>query len=213
MARTIKVIIRARGVTDAPTVEDLLDQLRDYFSILEGVELALAEDNRQAIDWRITGASKASPLIIEAAPFPKDFAVNVERRSEIVLGKAALGLAALTTGIERPSFFTARVLERAEKMFERVLNGLDETIIDHGPGLPALDITPAVARAAAANVRRILAPKAKPYDELGSIEGNVQRIERDGSWRQKCVVHRHCRSERLPNDMHLRALDWLRRSS
>jgi hypothetical protein len=184
MTRTIKLSIRARGVTDSPTVEDLLDQIRDYFAILEGVEEALAEDGRRAIDWRVTGASKSSPLTIEATPFPKDLAVNIERRSEIVASHTALGLVALKGGIERPSYFTDRVLQRAQKMFERVTNGLDETIIDHGVGLPALDITPAVARAAAANTRSVLTPKAKPYKELGSIEGNAQRIERDGFGRR-----------------------------
>src|SRR5882672_5217211 len=142
MGKTIKLTIRARGESDSPTVEDLLDQLRDYFAILEGVEEAIAEDGRQAIDWRITNASKASPLTIEATPFPKDYGVDIEVRSEAVTRHTALGLAALQTLPERPTFFTDRVLQRAEKMFERVTNGLDETFIDMGLGLPAINLTP-----------------------------------------------------------------------
>jgi hypothetical protein len=188
MARTIKLSIRARGVTDSPTVDDLLDQLRDYFAILDGVEEAIAEDGRRAIDWRITGASKHSPLTLEAAPFPKDFGVDIERRSEVVTRQAALGLVALRDRSERPSYFTDRVLQRAEKMFERVTNGLDETIIDHGEGLPGLNITPAVARVAASNARSVLTPKSAPYKELGSIEGNAQSIERDGFGRRILYV-------------------------
>ena len=46
MARTVKISIRARGDTDSPTVEDLLDQLRDQFKVLEGIEEAIAEDGR-----------------------------------------------------------------------------------------------------------------------------------------------------------------------
>lgn len=38
MSRTIKLSIRARAYSDVPTVEDLLDQILDYFAILEGVE-------------------------------------------------------------------------------------------------------------------------------------------------------------------------------
>jgi hypothetical protein len=184
MSRKIKLSIRARGPTDSPTVEDLLDQLRDYFEILEGVEEAVSEDGRRAIEWRIVSASANTPITIEAVAFPKDFAVNIDHRAEIVTRQTALGLSALRTGGERPPYFTEAVLISAEKMFERVTNGLDETLIDHGPGLPALDITPAVAKTAAANTRAVLTPKAKQYKELGSIEGNAQSIERDGFGRR-----------------------------
>jgi hypothetical protein len=184
MARTIKLSIRARGVTDAPTVDDLLGQLKDYFDLLGGVEEAIAEDGKQAIDWRITDASKQSPLTFEATPFPKEFGVNIERRSEAVTRQTALGLASLFVHGERPNFFTDQVLHRAEDIFERVTNGLDETIIDHGEGLPVLELTPSVARAAIKNTISILAPNSTPYEELGSIEGNVQRAERDGKGRR-----------------------------
>jgi hypothetical protein len=184
MTRTIKLSVRARGVSDSPTVEDLLDQVRDYFEILEGVEEAIADDGRRAIEWRIVKASTNTPITFEAVAFPKDFGVNVDHRVELVTRQTAIGLSALRTGGERPSYFTEKVLLRAERMFERVTNGLSETMIDYGPDLPALDITPAVARAAAANTRNVLTPKAKPYKELGSIEGNAQSIERDGHGRR-----------------------------
>lgn len=185
MARKIKLSIRARGVTDSPTVEDLLNQVRDYFAILEAVEEAVAEDGRRAMDWRIIGASKESPLTFEAAPFPKDFGVNIDQRAEIVTRQTALGLSTLCAGGgERPSYFTDAVLQRAEKLFERVTNGLDETAIDYGEGLPRLEITPANARSAASHTRQVITPKAKPYKELGSIEGYAQSIDRDGFGRR-----------------------------
>jgi hypothetical protein len=184
MSKTIKLSIRARGATDSPTVEDLLDQLRDYFGILEGVEEAIAEDGRRAIEWRIVKASTNTPITFEAVAFPIDFAVNIDHRAEIVTRQTAIGLSELRNGGVRPSYFTEKSLLRAEKIFERVTNGLSETMIDHGPNLPALDITPAVARVAAANTRNVLTPKARPYKELGSIEGNAQSIERDGFGRR-----------------------------
>lgn len=98
--------------------------------------------------------------------------------------QTALGLDVLRRGGERPSYFTQPVLLRAEKMFERVTNGLSETKIDYGEGLPSLDINHSVAKEAAANTRNVLAPKAKPYRELGSIEGNAKSIERDGFGRR-----------------------------
>jgi hypothetical protein len=184
MSRKITLSIRARGPTDSPTVDDLLDQLRDYFDILGGVEEAIAEDGSRAIEWRIVKATTNTPITFEAGAFPKDFGVNIDKRAEIVTQHTALGLSALQYGGERPPYFTDTVLLRAEKMFGRVTNGLDKTIIDHGPGLPALEITPVSARTAAANTRNVLTPKAKQYKELGSIEGNAQSIERDGFGRR-----------------------------
>ncbi|MGB9367252.1 MAG: hypothetical protein WCE79_14690 [Xanthobacteraceae bacterium] len=184
MSKTIKMSIRARGESESPTVDDLLDQIRDYFDILEGVEQAVAEDGRQAIEWRIVNASTNSPITIEAVAFARDYGVNIDRRVAIVTRQTALGLDMLRQSAERPSYFTEKVLLRAERMFERVTNGLSETKIEYGDGLPTLDITYPVAKAAATNTRNVLSPKDKPYKELGSIEGNAQRIERDGFGRR-----------------------------
>jgi hypothetical protein len=180
MTKTIKLSIRASGETESPTVEDLIDQLRDYFAILGGVEEAIAPDSRQAIQWRIVAATTNSPLAFEAVAFPVDFAVNIDQRVDLVTRQTALGLAILKTKNERPPYFTDKVLLRAEQLFKRVTNGLSETKIDYGSDLPQLDITPTVARIAADNTRRVLTPPDKPYDELGSIEGYAKSIERDG---------------------------------
>jgi hypothetical protein len=64
MTRRIKVSIKARGESDFPTVDDFLDQVRDYFEILGGVEQALAEDGMNAIEWRIVGATTNSPIAL-----------------------------------------------------------------------------------------------------------------------------------------------------
>ncbi|MGH8515725.1 MAG: hypothetical protein ACREV8_17640, partial [Gammaproteobacteria bacterium] len=79
MPRKIKLVISGKGTgTDAPTVEDVLDQLRDYHDILKEVEEAVAEDGYRAIDWRIVNASRNSPLSFEFEAFPHDFAVNID---------------------------------------------------------------------------------------------------------------------------------------
>ncbi len=178
--RTIKLSVRARGEINSPTVEDLLDQVRDYFEILKGVEQAVATDGTNAIEWRIVSATTNSPIVFEAKGFARDFGINIDHRVEVVARQTALGLRQLETTGERPSYFTDKVLVRAEKMFERVTNGLDKTIVDYGGDLPTLDITPIIARKAAANIQAVLKPENKPYEELGSVEGYVDSIERDG---------------------------------
>jgi hypothetical protein len=180
MTRTIKLSIKARGESDSPTVDDLLDQVRDYFEILKGVEEAVAEDGSREIEWRIIGATTNSPIALEAAPFSRNFAVDVSQRAEAVVRSTSYGLRQLQSKGERPSHFTNRVLLRAEKLFDRVTNGLQQTTIDYGPDLPHLDLLPVNAKAGADNARSILTPRNKPYKEQGSVEGFAQRIERDG---------------------------------
>jgi hypothetical protein len=177
----IKLKIVGRSLeTDAPTVEDLLDQLRDYFDILKGVEEALAGDGRAEVEWRIVDASKNSPLSFEAAPFARQYAMNVDRRATEVVRATAIGLRQLQTRGRRPDYFSEKVLAKAERLFERVTNGLGATIVDHGPDLPTLELTPAVAYAAAAHVKKILEPPPKAFDEIGSIEGIAHGPDLDG---------------------------------
>ncbi len=114
MARKIKLSIKARGETDSPRVEDFLDQLRDYFEILEGVEQAIAEDGTNAIEWRVVGAMTNSPIGIEFEAYSKEFAVDVGRRAEIVAKQTAVGLQQLRHRRERPAFFSDKVLELLE---------------------------------------------------------------------------------------------------
>src|SRR5690242_21886378 len=118
--------------TDAPTVEDLVAQIEDWFSILRGVEEAIAEDSAREIEWRVTGASKSSPLAFELTAFPRRHGMNIEQRAREVKECVAAGLSQLRSAAERPSYFTEPVLEKAEKLFSRVTNGLNLTKIEFG---------------------------------------------------------------------------------
>ncbi len=180
MSRRVTLSVSGRGnETDAPTVEDFLGQVRDYFDVLAQVEATLAEDGESAIEWRITGASKKSPLSIEAEAFPRQFGVNVDRRTELVVENVAAGLRQLQQVAQRPAYFNDRALAAAQKIFDRVTNGLDMTRFEHGGGRPAIELATSTARVSAGHVREVLAPKSRPYKELGSIEGHFRGIDRD----------------------------------
>ena len=98
MGKMFKIRISGSGAgTDAPSVEDLLDQVRDYLEILHGVEEAVAEDGALAIEWRIVNASRNSPLALECQTFPKNYAVNIDRRAELVMSCTAKGFERLQT--------------------------------------------------------------------------------------------------------------------
>jgi hypothetical protein len=181
MSKPIRLTVRGQNAdTDAPTVEDLLAQVGDWFDILQGVEKAIAEDGASELEWRVTGASKASPLAFELTPFARQRGMDIEQRARVVKEHTSAGIRALRDKAERPSYFTEPVLEKAESMFERVTNGLDLTTIDFGDEFPAIEITPTDAKTAAGNVLAVRKPKDKPYQEIGSIEGTLQSAELDG---------------------------------
>ena len=167
--------------TDAPTVDDLVGQVGDHVSIMRAVEEALADDGTSEIEWRVTNAKKGSPLELEITPFPRRHGVDIEQRVHKVKEHTAGGLALLAANAERPSFFNDRVLEKVERLFQRVTNGLNLTKVDYGPEIQrTVEITPSIARAAVSHISAVRAPKEKPYRELGSVEGFLKGIDRDG---------------------------------
>jgi hypothetical protein len=189
MIDPIRLTIRGQGTeTDAPTVEDLVAQIEDWSAILQRVEEAIAEDGAREIEWRVTGASESSLLKFELTPFPRRYGMNIEQRAREVKQQVATGLSQLQSKAERPNYFTEPVLERTEKLFKRVTNGLSLTRIEFGDNLPEIEITPTNARPAAANITSLRKPKEKPYREIGSVEGTLQRVERDGYGRPLLYV-------------------------
>lgn len=183
MASPIKLIIKASQTagTDAPTVEDLLGQIRDFVDVLKGVEKALDSDGNQIV-WRVTNVAKNSPLCFELTPFSKDAAAFVGDRAARVERATSQGLLALQRGVERPAYFTDDVLPKARKLYERVTNGLSDTKITFANvgDDPPITIDPEIARAVTAAVAAVTARAARPYRELGSLEGFFARAELDG---------------------------------
>lgn len=174
MAEPIKFRIRGAGTeTDAPTVEDFLDQVRDFIGILRGVETAIDERGETAIEWRVTNATKNSPVAIEITPYARHHATDVTNRVNLVRRYAAQGLRDLASGAhEQPAYFSAPVLGRVEKAARRVLNGLASTEVDFGGDVGEITITSKTAAVTAEAAEAILKPpKGRPYREMGTVEG------------------------------------------
>ncbi|MFT8245768.1 hypothetical protein [Roseomonas sp. BN140053] len=180
--QTMKLTIAGKGEgDDAPLVEDLIGQLGDFLGLLREVEDAVAEPGEEnEIVWRVTGATRNSPLSIEITAFPKRHGMNIDQRERKVRAAAAHGLAEIKRAPARPDWFDDRALTKAGGIFGRVSNGLAATTIDFGNDLPPVVITSETARAAAANIVRIQKPVDRPYRELGSVEGYFEGFERDG---------------------------------
>ena len=79
MNKIVRFTITGRAPdTDAPSVEDFLDQMRDYVEVLRGVEEAASGVPGSAIVWRVVEASRNSPVLFGLEAYPKEFAINID---------------------------------------------------------------------------------------------------------------------------------------
>lgn len=185
---TVRISGKQGPETNAPSVGDLLDQMRDYFDLLGIIEETLAEDGESAIVWRIVDAVRVNPFTFTIQAFARQYAVNIDSRADQVVDKAVSGLRLLEKTAERPPCFTEQALVKAERIFERVTNGLDQTEILTEGESPVV-LTPDIARGAARNVRLVRTPSTRPYKEFGSLEGYFQSVGSDGRGGGKPVLY------------------------
>ena len=180
------ITIKVRGTDnlgdDAPTVEDLLCQIQDFISLLHGVESAVAKDDKQEIVWRVTDVAKNSPLTFEITPYPRTHAMNIDPLVSDVICATARGLRDIETTSERPKYFSDQIIDKAEKVYERVTNGLAETVIDFSAYEEAPDfiVNKQTALQSVKRIHKFRAPRPIAHRELGSLEGTVAKVELDG---------------------------------
>lgn len=184
MAAPIKITVKgtdADGI-DAPTVDDLLMQIQDFVSVLKSVECALASDGKEEIVWRVTNVTKNSPLAFELTPYPRQYAMNIDNRAEQVIVNTSIGLRSLSERGERPAYFSDAVIAKAEKVYERVTNGLATTNLDFSAYARAesIEVSKQNALSSVRNISILKSPPPMPYRELGSIEGFITSVEKDG---------------------------------
>ncbi|MDE2814369.1 MAG: hypothetical protein OXM01_15165 [Gemmatimonadota bacterium] len=184
MAQPIEITIKGTDTDgeDAPTVEDLLSQVQDFVFILHGVERAVAEDGREELVWRVTNATKNSPITFEVTPFPKTHGINVDRRAATVVEATAKGLVQISECRDRPPNFTDEVIVRAERINSRVFNGLSKTNINFSnyDDVNQIEITQSIAKRTIEYIAKFREPAPIKHREIGSIEGFIARVELDG---------------------------------
>lgn len=167
---------------DAPTVEDLLSQIQDFVHVLREVEEAVSEGGPEEIVWRVTNATKNSPLTFEVTPTARRHAMNIDGRAAMVVQATARGFRHLYRTGERPRYFNDQVIDRAAKVYARVTNGLATTKVDFSEyeDSPEFVATPETAREVAPKLEAVKRPAPVAHRELGSLEGYISRVELDG---------------------------------
>jgi hypothetical protein len=190
MATTVRLSIAGRGEGDAPLLDDLLEQIHDFFEILDGVAESIAGDDAPQFEWRVVGLSKNSPasITVEAVPrpgFPMGAVLAAQARDQ-----AAHGLVELQRHNTRPLHFTNNVLDAADRFARRVTRGLAETALLRDDG-EELVIRPQEAAAAIKNIAEVRAVEpVYPYKEVGSFEGYIQNVGADG-WGHPFIIVRN----------------------
>ncbi len=189
MATTVQLSIAGRGEDDAPLLDDLLDQVRDYFEMINGVAASMSEKNAEQYDWRVVGLSKNSPatITVEAVArrgFPDGASLAARARQQ-----TSYGLERLQRESVRPLHFTDNVLEAADRFARRVTRGLAETSVT-ADGAVELVFRPTEAVATIDHIALVREDDpVHPYKELGSVEGLIQSVGAD-AWGHPFIVVR-----------------------
>lgn len=180
----IKVIgTNARG-GDAPTVQNLLCQIQDQIELIRNVEEAVAADGKDQLEWRVTKVSMNSPITFELTPSAKVYGTDIEDFVGKVIRATAKGLVSLRDGKGRPKYFTDAAIKKASQVSQRVANGLAGTEVDFSEyDEPAYVVDHYTAHRTLSSISKIRASLAKPHKELGSLEGFVKSVGRDGHGR------------------------------
>lgn len=189
MATTVQLSIAGRGQDDAPLLDDLLDQVRDYFLIIDGVAASIAGDDGGQYDWRVVGLSKSSPATITVEAVPRPGFPNAVALAEEARRQAAFGLGKLRVESVRPLHFTDNVLEAADRFVRRVTKGLVETTVV-ADGTTELTLRALDATATINHITEVREDDpVHPYKELGSVEGLIQSVGADG-WGHPFIIIR-----------------------
>jgi hypothetical protein len=192
LAKPIKIIVRGTETNgdDSPSVQDLLSQVQDQVDILEEVEAAIAGDNGSELVWRVTDVTKNSPITFEITPFARTYGMNIESRAYTVVKATADGLETISKKGTRPLYFNDRVLKKVNGFSKRVTNGLCGTEIDFSKydSVESFKIDAGSAKLTSNKIEEIIKPKIKPHREIGSIEGYVKTVGRDGFGRPVVTI-------------------------
>lgn len=189
MTTTVQLSIAGKGEDDAPLLDDLLDQVRDFFEMINGVAASMVPGEAEQYDWQVVGLSKNSPATITVKAVSRRGYPDGAELAARARAQTTYGLARLQKESVRPLHFTDNVLEAADRFARRVTRGLAETsVASEGTVEIVFRPTEAVATIDHIAVVREDDP-VHPYKELGSVEGLIQSVGAD-AWGHPFIVVR-----------------------
>jgi hypothetical protein len=172
----VTVTIQSSTGEAAPlTVRDAMRQLLDFFDLLS----AAGGEEGKLVSWRLVDVSMASPLSATAEAFsdiPGILAETVARREK---SKVSHLFSEVTERGQVPEWMDDATRAKARSFFNRNLNGIGRTAIKFDDRAPLVVVVERSARAAIAafETAERLETEDLSRSEIGSVEGNVIRLE------------------------------------
>lgn len=191
MSTRVELSIAGRGEADAPFLGDLIEQIQDFFAMLNGVAEAITGDTVERFDWQVVGLSKNSParLTVEAVARAghSDGPAVAARARDLT----ADGLRQLVAEGTRPVYWNDNVIEASSRFLRRITHRLSSTTVgDIGDGAAAFTIGTAAAIEGLRHLEIVRETEpVHPYKELGSFEGHIQNVGTDG-WQRPFIIIR-----------------------
>jgi hypothetical protein len=173
----VTVTIRSSTGEEAPlTVQDAMRQILDFFDLLS----AAGGEEGKVVSWRLIAVSMTSPLSATAQAFsdaPGILAETVARREKNQLSNL---FREITEQGDVPDWMDDATRAKARAFFNRNLNGIGRTDIKFDEEAPLTVIVERSARTAISafeRSERVEAEDDLSRSEIGSVEGNVIRLE------------------------------------
>lgn len=130
IAKPIRIVVDDSPHHDgsAPTVEDLLDQVRDFVHLLRAVE---GDDHRKVkLQWYLTSAVKQSPLSLELTPSTTAENADVNQLASSAVCAVSSAINQIVTTGTQPEQMADATFNRINRIVARVKNGLTAFKVD-----------------------------------------------------------------------------------
>lgn len=187
MTTTVELSIAGREDDDAPLLADLIEQIQDFFAMMNGVAASIAGDDVERFDWKVVGLSKNSPARVTVEAVARKGFKDGENAAREARDTLVAGLAEIRHSDVRPLHFTDNVIDAANRFSRRVTDRLAATVVGDGLG-DLVIIRPSDAAIVVRNLTLLqTADPIHPYRELGSFEGYIQNVGTDG-WQRPYVI-------------------------
>lgn len=178
--RPIRILVGGspRHGSSAPTVDDLLDQIRDFMYVLRATEEECHGNAK--LRWHVTNASMQSPLALELTPVSTAKDTDTDLLASSVIDAAYYAVNHVITTGRQPKQVTDATFNKINSIVNRVTNGLASFEANFsgydGAKNIYIDVKMAAAYSEKMEESKSRKPSSAPRWEQGSMEGYTEGV-------------------------------------
>jgi len=173
-------ITPSESVANLLTVEEAMQQILDYVSILKGADDSL-DDKENRIVWKLVEATTNSPFTLTVEAYATDANVSVDARANEVTQIFRRGMESVITKGEIPAWLEKKTLMGTplQNVLKRNMNGIGRTDIELGDNIRPIMIS---HRTADTGIKNIALSELKEETQdfthvaYGTIEGQIRNV-------------------------------------